>query len=502
MLICSCGRVALENFDIYKDIAERTQGDIYVGVVGPVRTGKSTFIKKFMELMVIPNIENPHKKDRAKDELPQSGSGKSIHTTEPKFVPNEAVEIQFEDGVKFKVRMVDCVGYIVKNALGYTEADAPKMVSTPWHDYEIPFEQAAEIGTKKVITDHSTIGIVVTTDGSITGLDREDYVDAEERVIKELKEINKPFIIVLNTVNPNSEESKDLGRELEEKYDVPVKVMDVMNIGNNEITEIFDTVLREFPVKEINIDMPQWMESLNSSHWLKVNIMTILKAMCKDIYKVRDVKRCLDAFKGIEFLSDIKVKEMNMGEGTSCVDINPKHELFYKILGEICNTDIKNENDLLSIMESFYKAKIEYDKVEEALKEVNETGYGLVAPQLTEMKLEEPEIVKKGNQYGVKLKASAPSLHLIKADIETEIQPIMGSEKQSEEFYKSILEQFENDPSQIWQSNMFGKSLEELVKEGLQNKLYKMPEDVQIKLQKTLQKIINEGNGGLICIII
>jgi len=457
MLICSCGRVALENFDIYKDIAERTQGDIYVGVVGPVRTGKSTFIKKFMELMVIPNIENPHKKDRAKDELPQSGSGKSIHTTEPKFVPNEAVEIQFEDGVKFKVRMVDCVGYIVKNALGYTEADAPKMVSTPWHDYEIPFEQAAEIGTKKVITDHSTIGIVVTTDGSITGLDREDYVDAEERVIKELKEINKPFIIVLNTVNPNSEESKGLGRELEEKYDVPVKVMDVMNIGNNEITEIFDTVLREFPVKEINIDMPQWMESLNSSHWLKVNIMTILKAMCKDIYK---------------------------------------------ILGEICNTNIKNENDLLNIMESFYKAKIEYDKVEEALKEVNETGYGLVAPQLTEMKLEEPEIVKKGNQYGVKLKASAPSLHLIKADIETEIQPIMGSEKQSEEFYKSILEQFENDPSQIWQSNMFGKSLEELVKEGLQNKLYKMPEDVQIKLQKTLQKIINEGNGGLICIII
>ncbi len=447
----------MENFDIYKDIAERTQGDIYVGVVGPVRTGKSTFIKKFMELMVIPNIENPHKKDRAKDELPQSGSGKSIHTTEPKFVPNEAVEIQFEDGVKFKVRMVDCVGYIVKNALGYTEADAPKMVSTPWHDYEIPFEQAAEIGTKKVITDHSTIGIVVTTDGSITGLDREDYVDAEERVIKELKEINKPFIIVLNTVNPNSEESKGLGRELEEKYDVPVKVMDVMNIGNNEITEIFDTVLREFPVKEINIDMPQWMESLNSSHWLKVNIMTILKAMCKDIYK---------------------------------------------ILGEICNTNIKNENDLLNIMESFYKAKIEYDKVEEALKEVNETGYGLVAPQLTEMKLEEPEIVKKGNQYGVKLKASAPSLHLIKADIETEIQPIMGSEKQSEEFYKSILEQFENDPSQIWQSNMFGKSLEELVKEGLQNKLYKMPEDVQIKLQKTLQKIINEGNGGLICIII
>ncbi len=492
----------MENFDIYKDIAERTQGDIYVGVVGPVRTGKSTFIKKFMELMVIPNIDNPHKKERAKDELPQSGSGKSIHTTEPKFVPNEAVEIQFEGGSKFKVRMVDCVGYVVKNSLGYNEEDVPKMVSTPWHDYEIPFEQAAEIGTKKVITDHSTIGVVVTTDGSITGLEREDYVEAEERVVKELKDINKPFMIILNTTNPKTEATIELQRELEEKYDVPVKIMDVMNINQDRITEIFDTVLKEFPVKEINIDMPEWMENLNGSHWLKVNIMTILKAMCRDIFKVRDVKKCLDAFKGIEFLSNIKVKEMDMGKGVSYVDINPKQELFYKILGEVCNIDIKNENDLLNMMEVFYKAKVEYDKVADALREVNETGYGLVAPQLSEMKLEEPEIVRKGSQYGVKLKASAPSLHLIKADIETEIQPIMGSEKQSEEFYNSIIEQFENDPSKIWQSNMFGKSLEELVKEGLQNKLYKMPEDVQGKLQRTIQKIINEGNGGLICIII
>lgn len=492
----------MENFDIYKDIAERTQGDIYVGVVGPVRTGKSTFIKKFMELMVIPNIENPHKKDRAQDELPQSGSGKSIHTTEPKFVPNEAVEIQLEGGIKFKVRMVDCVGYIVRNALGYTEENMPKMVTTPWHDYEIPFEQAAEIGTKKVITDHSTIGVLVTTDGTITGLGREDYVEAEERVVNELKDINKPFIMILNTTTPRAEETIELKKDLEEKYDVPVKVMDVMKIDEKEIADIFDTVLREFPVKEISIDMPQWIECLGAGHWLKVNIMTILKAMCKDIDKVRDIKKCLDAFSGIEFLSSIRVKEMNMGEGTSAIYIDPKHELFYKILGEICNRDIKNENDLLNIMESFYKAKIEYDKIADALKEVKETGYGLVAPQLSEMKLEEPEIVKKGNQYGVKLKASAPSLHLIKADIETEIQPIMGSEKQSEEFYKSILEQFENDTSQIWQSNMFGKSLEELVKEGLQNKLYKMPEDVQVKLQKTLQKIINEGNGGLICIII
>lgn len=492
----------MENFDIYRDIAERTQGDIYVGVVGPVRTGKSTFIKRFMELMVIPNIENPHKKERAKDELPQSGSGKSIHTTEPKFVPNEAVEIRFEGGTRFKVRMVDCVGYVVKNSLGYNEENAPKMVSTPWFDYEIPFEQAAEIGTRKVITDHSTIGIVVTTDGSITGLNRSDYMEAEERVVNELKAINKPFIILLNSLNPNGQETAELQRDLEDKYDVPVAIMDVMNMDEKDITNIFESVLKEFPVKEINIDMPQWIENLSAKHWLKVNFMTILKAMCKDIFKVRDIKKCLEAFSGIEFLSNIKIKEMNMGDGTSSIEINPKQELFYKILGEVCNTEIKNENDLLSMMESFYKAKIEYDKIAEALKDVNETGYGLVAPQLTEMKLEEPEIVKKGSQYGVKLKASAPSLHLIKADIETEVQPIMGSEKQSEEFYKSILEQFENDPSQIWQSNMFGKSLEELVKEGLQNKLYKMPEDVQFKLQKTLQKIINEGNGGLICIIL
>jgi stage IV sporulation protein A len=494
------GGWTLENFDIYKDIAERTQGDIYVGVVGPVRTGKSTFIKRFMELMVIPNIENPHKKERAKDELPQSGSGKSIHTTEPKFVPNEAVEIRFEGGAKFKVRMVDCVGYVVKNSLGYNEENAPKMVTTPWFDYEIPFEQAAEIGTKKVITDHSTIGIVVTTDGSITGLTRGDYVEAEERVVTELKAMNKPFIILLNSLSPKSQETEELQKELEEKYDVPVTIMDIMNMDENDIGNIFENVLKEFPVKEISIDMPEWIENLSAKHWLKVNVMTILKAMCKDIFKVRDIKRCLDAFKGIEFLSNINVKEMNMGDGTSCVDINPKHELFYKILGEVCNTDIKNENDLLSLMGSYHKAKTEYDKISQALKDVNETGYGLVAPQLSEIKFEEPYIDKKNGV--VKLKASAPSLHIIKADIETEVTPITGDKKQSQEFYNAIIEQFDNDPALIWQSNMFGKSLEELVKEGLQNKLYKMPEDIQVKLQKTLQKIINDGNGGLICIIL
>lgn len=492
----------MDNFDIYKDIAERTQGDIYVGVVGPVRTGKSTFIKRFMELMVIPNIDNPHKKERAKDELPQSGSGKSIHTTEPKFVPNEAVEIEFEGGTKFKVRMVDCVGYIVKGAIGYADGEAPKMVNTPWYDHEIPFEEAAEIGTKKVINEHSTIGLLITTDGSITGIEREEYLEAEGRVVDELKSINKPFIMVLNSKNAAAPETAVLAKELEEKYDVPVQIMDVINMNEGDIANIFQRILKEFPVKEINIDMPEWIENLSSKHWVKISFMKFLKDMCKDIFKVRDINKSLLSFKEVDFLDSAKLDEMNMGEGTARVNITPKHELFYKILGETCDCEIKGENDLLTLMGEFSRAKVEYDKIAEALKDVKEKGYGLVAPQLSEMTLEEPEIVQHGGRYGVKLKASAPSLHFIKADIQTEISPIMGTEKQSEDFYKSILDQFENDKSQIWQSNMFGKSLEVLVKEGLQNKLFKMPDDVQVKIQKTLQRIINEGNGSLICIIL
>ena len=492
----------MDNFDIYKDIAERTQGDIYVGVVGPVRTGKSTFIKRFMELMVIPNIENPHKKERAKDELPQSGSGKSIHTTEPKFVPNEAVEIEFEGGTKFKVRMVDCVGYIVKGALGYAEGETPKMVNTPWYDHEIPFEEAAEIGTKKVINEHSTIGLLITTDGSITGIERDEYLEAEGRVVDELKSINKPFIMVLNSKNAAAPETAVLARELEEKYDVPVQIMDVINMKEEDIANIFQRILKEFPVKEINIDMPEWIENLSSQHWVKISFMKFLKDICKDIFKVRDINKSLLSFSEVDFLDSAKLDEMNMGEGTARVNLVPKRELFYKILGETCDCEIKGENDLLTLMGEFSRAKVEYDKISEALKDVKEKGYGLVAPQLSEMTLEEPEIVQHGGRYGVKLKASAPSLHFIKADIQTEISPIMGTERQSEDFYKSILDQFENDKSQIWQSNMFGKSLEVLVKEGLQNKLFKMPDDVQVKIQKTLQRIINEGNGSLICIIL
>jgi stage IV sporulation protein A len=492
----------LENFDIYKDIADRTQGDIYVGVVGPVRTGKSTFIKRFMEIMVLPNIDNSYKKQRAKDELPQSSSGKSIHTTEPKFVPNEAIEINLNEGTKFKVRMVDCVGYIVKSAAGYMEGEEAKMVTTPWYDYEIPFEEAAEIGTKKVINEHSTIGLLVTTDGSITDIERGDYVEAEERVVNELKSINKPFIMVLNSQHPFDPDTVALKKELEGKYDVPVQTMDVLNMKEDDITNVFQRVLKEFPIKEINIDMPEWIEKMDPSHWLKLDFIGLVKDMCSNIYKVRDITKSLESFKDIEFIGKSMVKEINMGEGTARIDLTPRKDLYYKILSEVCEKKIEGESDLLNIVKEMHSAKVEYDKIAGALKEVKETGYGLVAPQLSEMKLEEPEIVKQGNRFGVKLKASAPSLHFIRADIETEISPIMGTERESEEMVKSLLEQFESDPSKIWQSNMFGKSLEILVKEGLQNKLYKMPEDIQIKIQKTLQKIINEGNGGLICILL
>ncbi len=492
----------MDSFNIYRDIAERTQGDIYVGVVGPVRTGKSTFIKKFMDTMVIPKINNTYKKERAKDELPQSGSGKTIHTTEPKFVPNEAIEITIDDDVNFKVRLIDCVGYIVKGALGYLEDDEPKMVNTPWYEYEIPFEDAAEIGTRKVITDHSTIGLLVTTDGSITGLAREDYVEAEERVVEELKSINKPFVVVLNTKNINSPETEILKNDLEKKYDVTVQVMDVFNMTEKDIEKLFNQVLTEFPVKEINIDMPVWIEKLSPDHWLKKEFFKIIKGMCQNINKIKDIKPIFNDAKNTENLGASALEQINLGDGTAKMLLKPSEDIFYKVLSENCDVNVSSESDLIVLIKELNAAKKEYDKIKDALIDVKETGYGLVAPQLSEMSFEEPEIVKQGSKFGVKLKASAPSLHFIKADIKTEISPIMGSEKESEELVKALMEQYDKDPASLWQSNMFGKSLEVLVKEGLQNKLYKMPEDVQTKIQKTLQKIINEGSGGLICIIL
>ena len=493
----------MSNVDIYKDISSRTNGDIYIGVVGPVRTGKSTFIKNFMEMFVIPNIDSPYKQDRAKDELPQSAAGKTIMTTEPKFVPNESVEITIDGNVKMKTRLVDCVGYLVDNAIGHMEGDLPRMVKTPWNDNEIPFVEAAEMGTRKVITDHSTIGLVVTTDGSITDIDRENYVSAEERVIRELKAINKPFVILLNSSTPNSEETISLRNSLEEKYNAPVVISDILNLKESDITTIFSRVLEEFPVSEIGFKLPAWFDMLDMNYPLKQEIISIVKDNFYNDTSLREINDVISNIKNSYSIFDsINLDSANMEDGNVKVIMNINNSYFFKVLSEKSNIQIESEKDIFKVIDDYSSIKSKYDKIAIALEEVNVKGYGIVTPSIDELKLEEPEIVKQGSKYGVKLKASAPSIHMIKADIETEVSPIVGSEKQSEDLVKYLLSEFENDPKQIWQSNIFGKSLHELVNEGLHNKLYRMPDEAQMKIQETLERIINEGSGGLICIIL
>lgn len=492
----------MENYNIYKNIAERTQGDIYVGVVGPVRTGKSTFIKRFMDLLVIPNIENGYEKERARDEMPQSGTGRTIMTTEPKFVPNEAVEITLDSNVKMKVRLIDCVGYIVEGAMGYYEENAPRMVTTPWFDYRIPFEEAAEIGTSKVINDHSTIGVMVTTDGTITDLNRDEYVDVEKRVVGELKAINKPFVIVLNSVHPTDASTVALRDELEVKYAVPVIAMNCEYLTMDDINNMMDKVLFEFPICEIGVDVPSWVEALDDGHEIKDSMMGAIKEAFSDIKKVREVKSRMPVFEQYDFIDKAYVDNVNLGEGKILVAIRMPEQLFYKVLSEAAGIEIDGEFKLMSFVKELSRVKVKYDRIEEALNEVSTKGYGIVTPDVTELTLEEPEIIKHGSRFGVRLKASAPSIHMIRCDVETEIAPLVGTEKQSEELVNYLLSEFEDDTSRIWESNIFGKSLHELVSEGLQNKLSKMPDDAQKKLQETLQKIINEGSGGLICIIL
>lgn len=492
----------MENAGIYQNIAKRTDGDIYIGVVGPVRTGKSTFIKKFMDTLVIPNIKNDFKKERAIDELPQSAAGRTIMTTEPKFIPNEAVEIQLEDNAAFKVRMIDCVGYIVPSALGYIEDDMPRMVMTPWYDREIPFNMAAEIGTRKVINEHSTIGLVITTDASIGEIPREEYEEAEERVINELKEIDKPFIVLLNCMYPNSESAKDLRDSLENKYAVPVMAVNCIDLEEEDIKKIIERVLFEFPIKEVGIDMPSWIASLDPSHWLRASIYATIQQSAKSVSKIREIREILTGIDTNEHIIESTIVYVDLGSGTATIKIGVEGGLFYKILGEATGYEIGDEGDLISLMISLTSVKKQYDKIAGALAEVEATGYGIVMPTIDELKLEEPEIVKQGGRFGVRLRASAPSIHMMKADIQTEVSPIVGSEKQSEELVMYLLNEFEENPKKIWESNIFGKSLHELVNEGLHNKLYRMPEDARMKLQETLQRIINEGCGGLICIIL
>ncbi len=489
-------------YDVYRSIAERTEGSIYIGVVGPVRTGKSTFIKRFMDLVVVPNIENEFKRERTKDELPQSADGRTIMTTEPKFVPNEAIEMILGDSARFKLRLVDCVGYIVEGAMGHLEDGHPRMVNTPWYDSVIPFEEAAELGTKKVINEHSTIGLVVTTDGSITDIPRVNYIEAEERVVKELKQINKPFIIILNSARAESEEAKDLRKSLEEKYEIPVILVDCLNMSLADIEVILDKVLFEFPIKEINYHMPRWFDSLDYDHWLKKEIIDGIKSNADEIVKLRELGSSAAAFLDLDNINNSELTGVDLSTGAADISFTLKEGLFYRILGELSGQEIAGDYQLISLLKELSESKREFDKIKDAIRDVKEVGYGVVAPSVDEIQLEEPEIVKHGGRFGVRLRASAPSLHLVKANIETEVSPIVGTEKQSEEFIRYFLDEFEHNPQKIWETNVFGKSLYDMVKEELQGKIYKMPEDVQDKIQITMQKIVNDSKGSIICIII
>ena len=492
----------MENLSLYQDIQSRTDGDIYIGVVGPVRTGKSTFIKRFMDLLVIPNIENEYQKERAQDELPQSAAGRTIMTTEPKFVPNEAIEITLDDNVRFKTRLVDCVGYLVNNAIGYLEDDVPRMVKTPWSDEEIPFETAAELGTAKVISEHSTIGILITTDGTITDIPREDYIKAEERVVSELKALNKPFVIVLNSEDPHSDYALELARKLEDKYGVSVLPTDCSNLSIEDINDMFGKLLYEFPIEQMNISLPRWVEALSDEHWLRKELFSEIKEAFSNISVLKQISGSLASISSTEIINSSSLNEINLGNGNVSINITLREPLFYQILTETTGVQVADEGDLFSCLTSLAQTKKEYDKIAYALEEVKAKGYGIVTPSAEELILDEPEMVKQGSRFGVKLRAKAPSIHMIRADITTEVSPIVGSEKQSEELVTYLLSEFETDPKQIWESNIFGKSLHELVNEGLQNKLYRMPEDAQLKLQETLERIVNEGSGGLICIIL
>lgn len=487
---------------IYQDMAKRTGGSIYIGVVGPVRTGKSTFIKRFMETQVLPNIPDTYLYNRAKDELPQSGSGRTIMTAEPKFVPEDAIQISLGDSADFSVRMIDCVGYMVPGAAGQFEDDQPRMVMTPWSDREMPMAEAAEFGTHKVITEHSTVGIVITTDGSITDIPRQDYEEAEQRVITELQEIGKPFILLVNSSHPNSEETIALVDELEGKYQVKCIAVNCMTLTDEELSEILQSLLFEFPLQELDLYLPTWVEALPTDHPIRAGLYQTIREETNQLYHIRDISSCLRTLRNNESIASASIRSINLGIGIAEAEIQLPREAFYQTISQQSGLTVNDDGDVMHLLTELGRVKGEYDKVSYALEQAKQTGYGIVMPSVEELNLEDPEIVKQGGRYGVKMKASAPSIHMIRADVETTVSPIVGNEKQSEDMLNYLLEEFEGDTAKLWQSNIFGRSFHEIVGEDLQTKLKRMPEDAQAKLRQALERIINEGGGGLICIIL
>jgi stage IV sporulation protein A len=492
----------VEKVDIFKDIAERTGGDIYLGVVGAVRTGKSTFIKRFMETVVLPNIVLEADRVRAIDELPQSAAGRTIMTTEPKFVPNNAVQLKVAEGLEVNVRLVDCVGYTVEGAKGFEDEGGPRMITTPWFEEPIPFQEAAEIGTRKVIQEHSTLGVVVTTDGTISEIPRSAYIDAEERVVNELKEVGKPFVLIVNSARPKSDEAQTLRNDLAAKYDIPVMAVSAATMGEEEVMGVLREVLYEFPVHEVNVNLPSWVMVLSEGHWLRSSYENSVRETVKDIRRLRDVERVVAQFMEYDFVARAGLSGMNMGQGVAEIDLYAPDELYDKILMEVVGTEIRGKDHLLQLMQEFSHAKREYDRFAEALEMVKTTGYGIAAPSLAEMVLDEPELIRQGSRFGVRLKATAPSIHMIRVDVESEFAPIIGTEKQSEELVRYLMQDFEKDPIKIWESDIFGRSLHSIVREGIQGKIAMMPDNARYKLQETLGRIINEGSGGLIAIIL
>ncbi|WP_186577809.1 stage IV sporulation protein A [Aquibacillus kalidii] len=492
----------MERVDIFKDISKRTNGDIYLGVVGAVRTGKSTFIKKFMEQVVLPNIADEGDRARAQDELPQSAAGKTIMTTEPKFVPNQAVSVKVDEGLDVNVRLVDCVGYTVSSAQGFEDENGPRMINTPWYEEPIPFHEAAEIGTRKVIQEHSTMGVVVTTDGTIGDIPREDYVESEARVVEELREVGKPFIMVVNSVQPYHQDTELLRQQLVEEYDIPVLAMSVESMTDHDVYNVLREALYEFPVLEVNVNLPSWVMVLNEDHWLRQSYQVAIQETVKDIKRLRDVDRVVGHFDEYDYIDKAQLAGMEMGEGVAEIDLHAPDYLYDQVLKEIVGEEIRGKDHLLELMQDFANAKREYDQVADALQMVKQTGYGVAAPSLHDMALDEPEIIRQGSRFGVRLKAVAPSIHMIKVDVESEFAPIIGTEKQSEELVRYLMQDFEEDPLSIWQSDIFGRSLSSIVREGIQAKLSLMPENARYKLKETLERIINEGSGGLIAIIL